>query len=578
MIRRVLPAFAAPLLSVLALAACAALPFTQGQPSAPSAEAAAAGPDQMVAAANPYAARAGMAVLQRGGTAVDAAVAIQAMLSLVEPQSSGLGGGAFMMVYDAKTGTVTAYDGRETAPQGATADMFLGPDGKPLAFNQAVVSGRATGVPGAVAMLALAHRKHGKLPWSGLFDDAITRASEGFTVSPRLSNFVNSSAAETTQPDFRAYFTEADGTLVETGDVQKNPAYAATLRRLAAEGPDAIYRGPIAEAIVARTRAEPLAGTMTLKDLADYRAAEHRPLCRVWVSYRVCTPPPPSSGVSLLQALAIVETQPALREGPNSAAAWSVIAQAERLMYADRDRYVGDPAFVRVPVEGLLDPAYVASRSTLIGERAGPPPAAGVPPGAPVHAPDRTLEPAGTSHLVIVDRWGNAVSMTTTVESLFGTGRMVGGFFLNNQLTDFSFAPRAADGTPAANAVAPGKKPRSSMSPVIVLDDRGGFVSAMGSPGGSAILGYNLKTLIGMFVWNLGPQEAINLPNLIGRGTNFGGEARKFAPDVLSGLLARGIEVRSGSGEESGLHAIVRRNGKLEGGADPRREGVVLSD
>lgn len=570
MIRRVLSAFAA-----LTLAACAALPFTQG--AGPAAAPAPAASSQMVAAANPYAAEAGMAVLRRGGTAVDAAVAIQAMLSLVEPQSSGLGGGAFMMVYDARTRRVTAYDGREQAPLGASPDMFLDDNGKPLPFNQAVVSGRATGVPGAVAMLAMAHEAHGKLAWSDLFEDARVRANEGFTVSPRLSKFVNSSAAETKQPDFIAYFTEPDGTLVETGDVQRNPAYAETLERLAAEGPDAIYRGPIAEAIVNRTRAEPLAGSMTLMDLADYRPVAREPLCRVWVGYRVCTAPPPSSGVSLLQALALVELKPEIRQGPGSAEAWSVIAQAGRLMYADRDRHVGDPAFTPVPVAGLLDPAYLAGRAALIGERAGPPPEAGVPPGVrtPTGA-DRTLEPAGTSHFVIVDRWGNAVSMTTTVESLFGTGRMVGGFFLNNQLTDFSFSPTTADGAPAANAVAPGKRPRSSMSPVIVLDGRGDFTAAVGSPGGSAILGYNLKTLIAMFVWGLGPQEAINQPNLIGRGANFGGEVQKFPPHVLSGLAERGIEVRGGSGEESGVHAIRRRNGRLEGGADPRREGVVL--
>jgi gamma-glutamyltranspeptidase/glutathione hydrolase len=573
MIRRVLP-----VLTALALSACAS-PF--GHPFAPpsgeTAQSADQGPVEMVAAANVHAANAGMAVLHRGGTAVDAAVAIQAMLGLVEPQSSGLGGGAFMMVYDARSGEVTAYDGRETTPAGATPDMFLGPDGRPLSFNQAVVSGRATGVPGAVAMLALAQKQHGKLPWSGLFQDAINRANDGFVVSPRLSRFVHSGAAETKQPDFLAYFTEADGALVETGDLQRNPAYAQTLKRLAAEGPRALYEGPIAEAIVARVRQEPLAGAMTLKDLADYRPIEREPLCRVWLVYRVCTAPPPSSGVSLLQALAMVELRPQAREGAGSTDAWSVIAQAERLMYADRDRYVGDPAFVPVPVAGLLDPAYVASRAALIGERAGPAPQPGLPPGVTARAPDRTLEPAGTSHFVVVDRWGNAVSMTTTVESLFGTGRMVGGFFLNNQLTDFSFSPIDPDGATAANAVAPGKRPRSSMAPVIVLDDQGRFVSALGSPGGSAILGYNLKVLIGMLLWNLTPQQAIELPNVIGRGSNFVGEASKLPPEVLTALAERGIEVKGGSGEESGLHAIIRRDGRLQGGADPRREGVVVA-
>lgn len=572
MLRRFLP-----IALSAALAACAGAPMPSifAPPPRAAEPVEGAGPIEMIAAANPYAADAGMAVLHRGGSAVDAAVAIQAMLGLVEPQSSGLGGGAFMLVYDARTRTVTAYDGRETAPMGASPSMFLGPDGKPLAFSEAVVSGRATGVPGAVAMLALAQKEHGRLPWGGLFQDAINRANDGFPVSPRLSRFVNSSAPQTRQPDVKAYFTEADGTLVETGDLLRNPAYAATLRRLAAEGPSAIYQGPIAEQIVARTRAEPLPGTMTLQDLKQFRPARRQALCRVWIAYRVCTPPPPSSGVSLLQALLMFERQPEIRQGPASADAWAAFALTERVMYADRDRWVGDPAKVRVPVDGLLDPAYVAERAALVGATAGPPPAAGTPPGAPATAPDRTREPAGTSHFVIVDRWGNAVSMTTTVESIFGTGRMVGGFFLNNQLTDFSFSPVDAEGLPAANAVQAGKRPRSSMSPVIVTDGSNAFVAALGSPGGSAILAYNLKTLVGMFMWNLTPQQAIELPNVLGRGSSFGGEADKLPPDVLAALKARGIEVRPGSGEESGLHAIVRRNGRLEGGADPRREGVV---
>lgn len=579
MVRRALSVLAAPVLAALALAACAVSPFPNWSTTAPASPAPAqtAGPRAMVAAANPHAAAAGMAVLERGGTAVDAAVAIQAMLSLVEPQSSGLGGGAFMMVYDADTRTVIAYDGREAAPMGATPDMFLGPDGKPLAYREAVVSGRATGVPGAVAMLAMAQKEHGRLPWSALFGDAIIRARDGFVVSPRMSRFVNSSAPQASQPDAVAYFTEADGTLVETGDVLRNPAYAETLTRLAAEGPRAIYEGPIAEAIVARTRAAPLPGTMTTKDLADYRPRRQAALCRPWVGHRVCTAPPPSSGVVLLQALLMVEQKPQARQGPASADAWTVLALAQRLMFADRDRWIGDPAQVEVPVEGLLDPAYVASRAALIGEQAGPPPAAGTPPGAPVRAPDRTLEPAGTSHFVVVDRWGNAVSMTTTVESIYGTGRMVGGFFLNNQLTDFSFEPRTAEGAPAANAVGPGKRPRSSMSPLIVTDPSDRFVAAVGSPGGSAILGYNLKTMVGLFLWNLSPQQAIDLPNVIGRGAGFGGEADKLGPELVAALKARGVEVRPGSGEESGLHVIMRRNGRLEGGADPRREGVVVS-
>ncbi|HYE42042.1 MAG TPA: gamma-glutamyltransferase, partial [Caulobacteraceae bacterium] len=288
---------------------------------------------------------------------------------------------------------------------------------------------------------------------------------------------------------------------------------------------------------------------------------------------------PPSSGVSVLQGLLMLERTPAIRAGASSADAWLAFVEASRLMYADRDRWVADPAFVDVPVEGLLSPAYVARRAALIGPRFAATVEAGTPPGASARiAADRTLEPAGTSHFVVVDRWGNAVSMTTTVESIFGTGRMVGGFFLNNQLTDFSFSPAEADGRRAANAVAPGKRPRSSMSPIIVLDRQGRFVAALGSPGGSAILAYNLKTAVGLFEWNLGPQAAIDLPNVIARGNSVGGEAAKLPPQIITALSERGVTIKPGAGEESGLHAVVRRGGQLEGGADPRREGVVLGE
>jgi gamma-glutamyltranspeptidase/glutathione hydrolase len=533
----------------------------------------------LVAAANPLAAKAGMDVLKRGGSAVDAAVAIQAVLGLVEPQSSGVGGGAFMTFYDARTHTVTAYNGREIAPAGATPDMFLGPDGKPMPFREALVSGRATGVPGAYTLLALAHKDHGKLAWSSLFADGERLGDQGFVVSPRLAHFLPLRFPQNARPDVIAYFHKPSGELYQAGDVLRNPAYAATLRALAARGPDALYEGPIAEAILAKTHEGPLAGTLTAADLKAYRAKEGPALCRPYRIYIVCVPRPPSSGVGVLEALALLEHTDIDKRGPTDPKAWLQIEQAEELMYADRDRYVGDPDFVSVPVEGMLDPAYVASRAKLMGPRAFPPPPPGTPPGAGVRAPDHTVEPGGTSHMVIVDADGNAVSMTTTVESIFGTGRMVGGFFLNNQLTDFSFAPKEADGAPAANAVGPRKRPRSSMVPVIVLDRQGRLYAALGSPGGNAILGYDIKTLVAVLDWKMSMQDAAALPNLVARGPMVSSEADKFAPGVADGLRALGVDIKPGQNEESGIHGvIVRPGGKLEGGADPRREGVVLTD
>ena len=526
-----------------------------------------------VTAANPLAVEAGMNVLRRGGSAVDAAIAVQAMLSLVEPQSSGVGGGAFMTYYDAGSRRVTVYDGRETAPAGATPDMFLDDNGAPLPFARAVLSGRATGVPGVVRMLHHAHGAHGRLPWRDLFGDAERTARAGFPVSLRLGRMIGSDWPQNSAPDVRAYFAEGDGTLLDPGDTLRNPAYADFLRRLAAEGPDALYRGATARRIVARVGEGELPGSMTLADLAGYRPVERAPLCRSYRLTLICVPPPPSSGIAVLQLMAILERTDIGSRGPADPQAWFLFAEASRLMYADRDQYVGDPAFASVPVAGLLDPAYVASRARLIGERAGPPPPPGTPPEARPAAADATLEPAGTSHFVIGDSAGNVVSMTTTVESIFGSGRMVDGFFLNNQMTDFSFAPRDPDGRPAANSVAPGKRPRSSMAPAILLRD-GRFVGAIGSPGGNAILAYVGKGLVGLIDWGLDPQAAIDLPNLIARRAAFNGEVDKFAPGVVEALAARGIELRPGQGEDSGLHGVFLRDGRLLGGADRRREGV----
>ena len=554
----------------LGLASCASVP----QRTAPVATAPAAKAKIFAVAANPLATEAGMAVLRRGGSAVDAAIAMQAMLSLAEPQSSGIGGGSFLTFYDAATKRVSVFDGRETAPAGATPDMFLDDTGQPLSYAQAVLSGRATGVLGAVKMLALAHEKHGVLPWRTLFGDAERTARDGFIVSPRLGRFLASGAfPESNAPDVLAYFARPGGGLVRAGDRLRNPAFAAFLERLAAQGPDALYTGETARRIVARIHEGELPSTMTLADLAAYRPIEREALCGTYRVYVVCVPPPPSSGVGMLQLLMLLERTDIAARGPADPKAWFLFAEASRVMYADRDKYVGDPAFVSVPVRGLIDPAYVDTRAKLIGDRAGPPPVAGQPAGAPQAARDRTLEPMGTSHFVVGDARGNVVSMTTTVESIFGTGRMVDGFFLNNQMTDFSFTPRDPDGRPAANAVAPGKRPRSSMTPLILLDAQGNFAGALGSAGGNSILAYVGKSVVGAVDWRLPMQDAIALPNLVARGAAFQGEVTKFTPQVLAGLRALGIDLKPGQGEDSGLQGVIVRDGVVDGGYDPRREG-----
>jgi gamma-glutamyltranspeptidase/glutathione hydrolase len=552
------------------LVACASAPNAR-----PVAQVATAEP--FAIAANPLATQAGLNVLKRGGSAVDAAIAIQAMLSLVEPQSSGVGGGAFMTYMDSRTGKITVYDGREVAPAQAVSTMFLDANGKPLPFNTAVVSGRATGVPGAVKMLGLAHQEHGKLPWNSLFSDAERAADQGFTVSPRLSRMIHADYAENHAPDVIAYFSKRGGGLLSAGDRLVNKPYAAFLRRLAAQGPAALYTGSTAARIVARTHAPPLSGTMTMADLANYRPIKREPLCGHYRAYTLCAPPPPASGVGLIELMQILEHTDIARRGPNDPQSWYLFAEASRLMYADRDKYVGDPAFVKVPVAGLLDPAYAARRAKLIGPTAGPPPAAGRPAGAMVVANDNSLEPTGTSHLIVRDADGNVVSMTTTVESIFGTGRMVDGFFLNNQLTDFSFSPVDEQGRPVANAVAAGKRPRSSMTPAILLTGDGRFAGAIGSAGGNAILAFVAKSLVAAIDWNMPMPKALWAPNLVARGPNFNGEVTKFSPAILDGLRRRGIDLKPGQGEDSGLTGVMMRNGRIDGGADPRREGVVLT-
>jgi gamma-glutamyltranspeptidase/glutathione hydrolase len=567
---------------VALLTACSTGPREMGEAAAPTKSAVlASDPVQPgVAAAHPLAVEAGLEVLAKGGSAADAAVAVQAMLSLVEPQSSGIGGGAFLLHYSAATGEVTAFSGRETAPAGATADMFIKEDGEPLSWFEAIVGGRAVGVPGVMPMLGEAQRRYGNLDWSELFDRSIEAAEQGFAVPQRLARFAGGGRWPQAQvADVIELFTNAQGETIAEGEMWRNPEFGQTLRRMAEMGPRTLLEPPISTQIIQRSHEPPLPGTLSQSDFDAYRPVVRDAVCGAFLNHRVCVPPPPSSGVALLQMLAILEHTDIHERGPDDAVAWLQFAQASRLMYADRNRYVADPDFVDVPVEGLLDPDYIAERARLIGKRAGELPEAGLPPKLAWASDDRVRQ-TGTSHFVVVDADGNVVTMTTSVESIFGTGRVVGGFFLNNQLTDFSFRAEI-DGRPVANAVEPGKRPRSSMTPVLVFDEEDRLVAALGSPGGSAILAYNAKTIVGLLAWNLSLQEAIDLPNLVTLGDNFYGEADKFPEDVLTGLAELGVEVRPGRGEESGLHGVVFfPDGRTDGAADPRREGVwrVLED
>jgi gamma-glutamyltranspeptidase/glutathione hydrolase len=538
----------------------------------------------MVAAANPLATEAGYEILRAGGNAIDAAIAVQLVLGLVEAQSSGLGGGAFLLYHDARTRRLTAYDGRETAPAAAKPDRFLGTDGKPMEFYAAVVGGRSVGVPGTVRLLETVHRRHGRLPWARLFARAIALAENGFAVSPRLNTMV---AGEThwTQDRARDYFLGADGRAKPVGTTLRNPAYAQTLRTLAAGGADAFYSGAIADDIIRTANghaANP--GDLTRADLAGYRVKTRQPVCGGYRGYRICGMPLPSSGgTTVLQILKMLEPYDIASMGP--ASFWSVhfISEADRLAYADRGVYMADPDFYRPP-EGLLDDRYLHERSLLIRATGSLGTAA---PGDPQRAratarevafgPDAALEFPSTSHVSIVDRDGNAVSMTTTIEDGFGSRLMTeSGFLLNNELTDFSFAP-AADGKPVANRVEAGKRPRSSMSPTIVYDRQGRVYMIAGSPGGSAIINYVAKTLIGVVDWKLDPQAAIALPNFGSRNGPTELEKGTAAAALEPKLKALGHATRV-MDHTSGIQAIVRTRSGWIGGADPRREGIVLGD
>jgi gamma-glutamyltranspeptidase/glutathione hydrolase len=535
----------------------------------------------MVAAANPLAVDAGVEILKAGGSAVDAAIAVQAVLGLVEPQSSGIGGGAFLVHYDASTGDVITYDGREVAPRGATPDMFLMSDGKPMNSLDAIRSGRSIGVPGAVAMLEMAHREHGKLPWARAWQRAALIADEGFAVSPRLNEMITTAVGRGGLPaDAAAYLTTDGRTPLPIGSTLVNKRYAESVRRIAREGAKAFREGPLADEIVAAARREPVPGTLAHEDLQAYRPNRLEPVCNTYRVYVVCGMRPPSSGgIAILSVLGTLENFEMASMGSTTAAGWHHFIEAQRLAYADRDTYVADDRYTSVPLSGLIDKSYLRSRAALISpSRAMPSVQPGTPPGSTPRGRDATGLFTGTSHFVIVDARGNVVSMTTTVEGLFGSQRMAGGFFLNNQLTDFSFRPVDESGAPIANAVAPGKKPRSSMSPTIVFRD-GRFELAVGSPGGNAIIAYVSKALVGMLDWNLSPQQAVDLPNVIARTAPIA-ELSRIDPVIIDQLSAMGHAFRTnrGAGEGSGLHAVrVLPDGRLAGAADTRREGRAVA-
>ncbi|MEO8754429.1 MAG: gamma-glutamyltransferase [Casimicrobiaceae bacterium] len=534
----------------------------------------------MVAAANPLATEAGYRILRRGGTAVDAAIAVQLVLGLVEPQSSGIGGGAFMLLHDARAKRLVVYDGRETAPAAAQPDRFL-KDGRPLEFHDAVVGGKAVGVPGTVRLLEAAHRKHGKLAWAALFEPAIALAERGFPVSPRLHSAIGNDRY-LTQPRARAYFFDDNGKALPAGALLRNPGYAATLRAIATRGAGAFYSGEIARDIVDTVAGHPWnPGDMTLADLAGYRVVVRDAVCDTYRRYRVCGVPLPSSGgITLLQMLKMLERFDLAAMGP--ASFWSVhfFSEAGRLAFADRGVYEADPAYY-APPPGLLDPDYLRARSQLIRAdssighaRPGEPRERGAT-ARTVLGQNAAPEFPSTSHISIVDRHGNAVAMTTTIEDAFGSRLMTrGGFLLNNELTDFSFVP-VDDGKPVANRVEGGKRPLSSMAPTIAYDETGRVAIVVGSPGGSAIINYVAKTLIGIIDWGLDPQAAIALPNFGSRNGPTELERETPVAQLAPKLQALGAAVRV-TEFNSGTQAIVRtRNGWI-GGADPRREGMVM--
>ena len=535
----------------------------------------------MVAAANPLAAQAGLEILRAGGSAIDAAIAVQMVLNVVEPQASGIGGGGFLVHYSAKSLSIETYDGRETAPAAATPDMFLNSDGSPRQFHDAVPGGLSVGVPGLLRMLEAAHKDHGRLPWRRLFDSAIELADEGFEISPRLHGLVSRDRHLKKFDTARSYFFDVAGDAKSVGTRLINRPLASTFKVIADFGPDAFYIGPIAEDIVAAARgASPNPGRITADDLQTYRAKKREPVCSLYRQWVVCgAAPPASGGVTTLQILGTLQGFDLAAMKPGSAEAVHLIAEASRLAFADRGQYLADPDAVRVPVGRMIDPGYLAMRAKLISramamEKAEPGSFAGQ--AARRHAPSPDDRGLSTTHVSIVDGDGNVVSLTSSIKNAFGSRLMVRGFVLNSQLTDFSFSP-IRNGRPIANAAAANKRPRSSMSPTLVLDAGGKPVLAVGTPGGSSIVGYVAKTIIGVLDWKLNPQAAIDAPHYVNRNGPTDLEADTPVAALQPVLEGLGHKVRI-LNMVSGLHAIQITENGLLGGADPRGEGVAVGD
>jgi gamma-glutamyltranspeptidase/glutathione hydrolase len=564
----------------LALVLAASLPFNTVAQTAPGFVAPFA-KSQMVAAANPLAADAGLEMLRAGGSAVDAAIAVQMVLGLVEPESSGIGGGAFMLLFDPKTKKTTSFDGREVAPASARPDMFLGSGGKPRTKMEAIPGGLSVGIPGVVAMLEMAHRKYGKLPWARLFQPAIKLADNGFPVGPKLARTIKGFTRGANMPDIKARFYHPDGTPLAQGEIYRNAEYADSLRKIARGGAKAFYTGEIAQAIVDKVHNAPVnQGGMTLEDLANFTPLEREPVCGPYRAWRLCSMGPPSSGgIAIVQILGMLQRFPASQLQPGTLSEVHLRAQASRLAYADRAKFVGDPAFVKVPVKGLLDKDYIAGRAALIdpAKDMGTAAAGNPPEKHAALSPQRSPVLHGTSHMTIVDKTGQVIAMTTSVESVFGAEVMVKGFFLNNTLTDFSLDP-VLDGLPVANAPAPGKRPLSAMSPTIVFDPSGDFLLSVGSPGGPAIIGYVAQTVVAMLDGGLPPGEAIALPRQLNLNSPTRLERSPTNDALEPQLKAMGHTVTVVTGEGSGLHGIRKVKGGYIGGADPRRDGVVIGD